>query len=331
MEDGSLSRAVNFSLHRFAVLTAGATLVLIFAGGLVTSTGSALAIPDWPLAFGKLIPALEGGVRFEYGHRVVAGIVVILMLVLMTWTWMGDARRWVWNTALAAFGLIIVQAVLGGVTVLLELPLEIAVLHAAVAQAFFCLTVALAAFTNPWFAATERRNERPVRLPTAFVCALATGVIYLQIIIGALMRHLGAGLAIPDFPASFGRAIPPVWDEFIAVNFAHRASAVIVICLILWAALRILRVHGGEPRLRRPAQGLLLLLAAQLVLGAFTIWSGRAVLPTTAHVAVGAAVLAASLTLTIRVWRMFGLRRAVAEPVICAADGGGFLKPKATV
>jgi cytochrome c oxidase assembly protein subunit 15 len=89
-----LSESQSIGLHRFAVLTASATFVLIFVGGLVTSTGSALAVPDWPLAFGKLIPALQGGVRFEYGHRVVAGIVVILTLVLMSLTLMRERRRW---------------------------------------------------------------------------------------------------------------------------------------------------------------------------------------------------------------------------------------------
>src|ERR1700730_12924378 len=141
-------------LHRFAVLTASATFVLIFVGGLVTSTGSALAVPDWPLAFGKLIPALEGGVRFEYGHRVVAGVVVILTLALMTLTLMRERRRWVRKLALAAFGLIVVQAILGGITVLFLMPLAIAVTHAATAQAFFCLTVALAIFTGPKFIET---------------------------------------------------------------------------------------------------------------------------------------------------------------------------------
>ncbi|MGH7918019.1 MAG: COX15/CtaA family protein, partial [Candidatus Binataceae bacterium] len=86
-------------LHRFAVLTAVATFILIFAGGLVTSTGSALAVPDWPLAFGHLIPKLVGGVRFEWGHRVVAGTVSILTLILALWAWFVERRRWLRNLA----------------------------------------------------------------------------------------------------------------------------------------------------------------------------------------------------------------------------------------
>src|SRR5208283_1970872 len=136
-------------LHRFAVLTAGATFCLIFIGGLVTSTGSALAVPDWPLAFGKLIPAWQGGIRFEYGHRLAAGTVVILTLILMAWAWRAEPRRWVRQLVMLAFGLIIVQAILGGITVLFELPLAIAVTHAATAQALFCLMVSIAIFTNP--------------------------------------------------------------------------------------------------------------------------------------------------------------------------------------
>jgi heme a synthase len=304
-----LSETSNRGLHRFAVITASATFVLIFVGGLVTSTGSALAVPDWPLAFGKLIPALEGGVRFEYGHRVVAGIVVILTLALMTLTLMREGRRWVRNLALAAFGLIIVQAILGGITVLLQLPLAIAVTHAATAQAFFCVTVALAIFTSPWFIETKPRDEKPSRVPLAMLCAITTAVIYLQILVGALMRHLGAGLAIPDFPTSFGQVLPPLWDEFIAVNFAHRCGAVLVTCLVIWVVARVLVSHRDQPELRRPAEALIILLTAQICLGAITIWSERAVLPTTTHVAIGAAVLVTSLTLTIRSWRLYGFGR----------------------
>ena len=254
----------SIRLHRFAVLTAGATFVLIFVGGLVTSTGSALAVPDWPLAFGKLIPALQGGVRFEYGHRVVAGVVVMLTLALMIVILLREPRRWVRHLALAAFGLILVQAILGGITVLYLLPLAIAVTHAATAQAFFCLMVSLAIFTGTKFIETTSRTEGAVRVPLAMLCAVTTATIYLQILGGALMRHLGAGMAIPDFPTSFGRLTPPIWDEFIAINFAHRCGAVIVTLLVTWTVIRVLVSHRGQPELRRLALGLIILLTAQI-------------------------------------------------------------------
>jgi cytochrome c oxidase assembly protein subunit 15 len=131
-----------------------------------------------------------------------------------------------------------------------------------------------------------------------------TAVIYLQILVGAVMRHMSAGLVIPDFPLSFGYLVPPYWDENIAINFAHRCGAVVVTAMVLWTVARVLRTHREVGALRRPALGLFLLLVIQICLGAITIWSERAVLPTTSHVAVGAAVLATGLTLTLRAYRI---------------------------
>ena len=299
----------NNGLHRFALLLASATFVLIFVGGLVKSTGSELSVPDWPLAFGKLVPSLQGGVLFEYSHRVVAGVVSMLTLALMLWAILREPRRWVRVLATVAFALVIAQAVLGGITVLFLIPLPIAMAHTATANAFFCLVVALAIFTSPWFIEVTPHEEN-VGIPLAKLAAITTGVIYLQIIIGALMRHLGAGLAIPDFPTSFGQAVPPLWNEFIAINFIHRCGAVIVICFVTWTVARVLTSHRDQPELRRPALGLVLLLTVQICLGAITIWTRRAVFPTTAHVAIGAAVLVTSLTITIRSWRLYGVRGA---------------------
>ena len=307
-----LSQTQNSGLHRFAMLLASATFVLIFVGGLVKSTGSELSVPDWPLAFGKLIPSLRGGVLFEYSHRVVAGVVSMLTLALMLWAILREPRYWVRVLATIAFALVIVQAVLGGITVLFLIPLPIAMAHTAAANAFFCIVVALAIFTSPWFIETMPREENRSRVPLAKLAAITTGIVYLQILVGALMRHLGAGLAIPDFPTSFGQAVPPLWNEFIAINFIHRCGAVIVTCFVVWTVTRVLAGHRDEPLLRRPALGLILLLTTQICLGAITIWTRRAVFPTTAHVAIGAAVLVTSLTITIRAWRLYGIRGAQA-------------------
>ena len=292
------------------MLLASATFVLIFVGGLVKSTGSELSVPDWPLAFGKLIPSLKGGVLFEYSHRVVAGVVSMMTLALMLGAILREPRRWVRVLAIVAFALVIAQAVLGGITVLFLVPLPIAMAHTATANAFFCIVVALAIFTSPWFIDTTTREAESARVSLAKLSAITTGVIYLQILVGALMRHLGAGLAIPDFPTSFGSAIPPLWNEFIAINFIHRCGAVIVSCLVGWTVFRVLSSHREEPQLRRPALALIVLLTAQICLGAITIWSRRAVLPTTAHVVIGGAVLVTSLTIAIRAWRLYGIRGA---------------------
>jgi cytochrome c oxidase assembly protein subunit 15 len=293
------------ALHRFAVVAAAATFVLVFAGGLVTSTGSAMAVPSWPLDAGHLIPQQWGaGVLFEWGHRAIAGTVTILTLTLALWAWMVERRAWVRFTALAACGLVVVQAVLGGITVLLNLPLAVAVTHAMTGQAFFCLMVALALFTSPRWETTAPMARAPGRAPLTPLAAAATVVIYLQIIVGALMRHMHAGLAIPDFPLAFGRLVPPMFSVAIAVNFAHRCGAVVVTAMVLWTVARALRQYGDEPWLRRPALGLVVLLATQIGLGAATVLSRRAVLPTTSHVAVGAAVLATCLALTLRAWHL---------------------------
>ncbi len=314
MDQYSVPNQKARALHRFAMLTACATFFLIFIGGLVTSTGSALAVPDWPLAFGKLIPAWEGGIRFEFGHRVAAGTVVILTLILMSWAWRAEPRAWVRKLIFTAFGLIVVQAILGGITVLLELPLAIAVTHAATAQALFCLMVSIAIFTNPAWQTTPHLDEAPARISLATLAAITTAVIYLQILIGALMRHMSAGLVIPDFPLSFGQLVPPFFNEYIAVNFAHRCGAIVVTAMIVWIVARVMRSHRDVAALRRPALGLFLLLVMQVCLGALTIWSNRSVLPTTSHVAIGAAVLATSLALTLRAYKIFGLpERATIE------------------
>src|SRR5262245_41489440 len=90
------------ALHRFAVLTAAATFVLLFAGGLVTSTGSGLAVPDWPLSFGQVFPPMQGGVLFEHGHRLVASLVGALTVVLALWVVLRDPRPRVRVLALVA-------------------------------------------------------------------------------------------------------------------------------------------------------------------------------------------------------------------------------------
>jgi cytochrome c oxidase assembly protein subunit 15 len=299
-------------LHRLALFAATMTFILIFVGGLVTSTGSGLSVPDWPLAFGKLVPQhWIGGIRFEYSHRIVAGLVAALTLTLAAWTWFAEPRRWVRNLALAAFGLVIAQALLGAINVLFLLPLPVMVAHAATAQAFFCLMVGLAMFTSPrWQAMPQARAADHARPTLTTLAALTTAAIYIQILIGALMRNMGAGLAIPDFPLNYGHLIPPGWSYHIAVSFAHRCGALAVTILIVWTVARIARLHRDEPLLLRPAIGLLMLLAIQITLGALTIWSRRAVLPTTAHVAVGAAVLATAFTLTIRAARLTRAGRA---------------------
>jgi cytochrome c oxidase assembly protein subunit 15 len=287
--------------RRFGALTAAATLVLIFVGGLVTSTGSGLAVPDWPLSYGMLMPPMVGGIFYEHGHRMAATGVGTLTLVLAFWTWRRESRAWVRRLAWLALAAVIVQGLLGGLTVLFLLPAPISVAHACLAQTFFCLLLLLAYATSREWTAIEadRAADRAGVRPAA---AVATAVIYAQLVLGAVMRHLGAGLAVPDFPLVFGGLLPPAWTAGVAIHLAHRAGAVVVLFAVLRLALRCRR--ATEPRLVRLAAWLTVLVLLQLTLGAATILTQKAVLPTTAHVALGAAILGGAWLLTLRAYRL---------------------------
>jgi cytochrome c oxidase assembly protein subunit 15 len=139
------------------------------------------------------------------------------------------------------------------------------------------------------------------------------GLVFIQLILGALMRHTGAGLAIPDFPLALGRVIPPFVSQGVLIHFLHRVGALVVTIAIVWTVARVLSTFGNEVQLRRPSLGLLALLMLQLTLGALTIWTQRAITPMTAHVAVGAAVLATSVILALRTTRLVGPHTSKAQ------------------
>src|SRR6266849_10392465 len=256
-------------IHRLAAATAASTFVLLFVGGLVTSTGSGLAVPDWPLSFGQVFPPMVGGVLFEHGHRLAATVVGCLTVVLALWTVVGDGRASVRALGLLALLAVVLQGVLGGITVLYKLPLAVSVTHACLAHTFFCLTVALAIVTGPGWTSPPtavRLDERPI----ALLAGATTAAVFAQLVLGALMRHLGAGLAIPDFPLAFGRLVPPLATSAVVVHFLHRLGALAVTLCVGWLMARILRQYRAKKRLLRPALLLAGLVLLQLTLGALT-------------------------------------------------------------
>jgi cytochrome c oxidase assembly protein subunit 15 len=291
--------------HRYATLVVISTVLLLTAGGLVTSTGSGLAVPDWPLSFGQVFPRMEGGVLYEHGHRMVATAVGLLTVFLTLWTARAEPRRWVRWLGWVMLGSVIVQGVLGGVTVLLRLPHAVSVAHAGLAQIFLGLTVVMATVTSPRFlaAAPAAGGEGPAAGTRMLVMATAL-TAYLQIVLGAVVRHTGAGLAILTFPLADGRLIPEFTSHLVGWQFAHRVGAVVVTVLVLWTMGRVLRRHGTQPYLVRPAVALVALLALQVLLGALTIWKFRAVTPTTAHVVTGALLFATTVFLAVWSWRL---------------------------
>ena len=290
-------------LHLYAKFVSAATVLLIVAGGLVTSTGSGLAVPDWPTSYGWNMftfpmKHMVGGIFYEHGHRLIASSVGFLTIILALWIWKAEPRRWMRVLGFTALGAVCVQGLLGGITVLYFLPTAVSTAHAGLAHIFFCLTIAIALFTSRGWTRSgyEPVDDRMLRL----VATTTTAFIYLQIIVGATMRHSDAGLAIPDFPLIFGGLVPPQWTPQIAIHFAHRVGALVVTLFVAATAGHVWFHHSRRAELRRPALTLACLVLVQVTLGAFVIWSEKNVAINTAHVVVGALTLASSLVLTLR-------------------------------
>lgn len=276
MSEGALARPGR---HQFARFSAASAFFVLFAGGMVTSTGSALAVPDWPLAYGQYFPEMTGGVLFEHGHRMVAGLTALLVWGLAAWTYWEERRAWVRAMMAAAALGILAQAVLGGATVLWGLPPQVSIAHACLGQALFALVVACAQATSPWFVARRAAPGRPWA-----PAALALAAIFVQLVLGATMRHTGKVL---------------VW---------HLAGAVLAFWAVTRAALA--GVHSERPSLGPISTALMLLALAQVFLGfgalAFRhlrLISAMALLPT-AHQAAGALLLGLTLVLALRAGRL---------------------------
>ncbi len=304
-------------LPLFAALVAASTALLILAGGFVTSTGSGLSVPDWPNTYGWFMFAfpldnMVGGIFYEHSHRLIASTVGFLIVVLAAWLWRVEPRRWVRRLGFIALAAVITQGMLGGITVLWYLPDPISIAHASLAQIVFCLTVAIALVTAPgWkrgYVHSAAITPTPDDGVLQVLAIVTTALVFVQIVIGATMRHTGAGLAIPDFPLAFGQLLPPAWDAKIAIHYAHRAGAGIVSVLILAMVGHVFYHHGRRGELRRPSILLLALLAVQITLGAFNVWSGLHFVINSLHVVTGGSVLVTTVAITLRAHRArFGM------------------------
>jgi heme a synthase len=278
------------NLYRWSVLLAFCTLLLVVAGGLVTSRDAGLSVPDWPLSYGKLMPQMEGGILYEHGHRMVATTVGLLTIVSMIWLLRVEPRRWLRWLGATALVAVIAQGVLGGLTVIYLLPWWISTAHACLAQLFFSTTVAMALFTSGWWRQGPRPIEENPRFPIRDLSIAAPVCVLAQLALGAAARH---------------KAIGAIY---------HIAGSPIVTAVILWISLRILLHYAENRELRVASLTLLGITFCQVFLGIAAFMSriayADAVQPmplmvtfTVLHVAVGALTMAASVTLAILVRR----------------------------
>jgi heme A synthase len=276
------------------------TLLLLWLGSIVHATHSSLACPDWPTCHGTLVPVMTGGVFWEHLHRLVAGGLV-LMWLLATWLARRETadRPWIFKTALAGVALLLLQAVLGGLTVLFRLPPMVSTAHLASAMAFLALVTFLASRTG-WSWEAETIPPDTARSLRRWSLG-ATILVFVQCVLGALVRHLHAGLACPDAPLCLDRLIPPLGNYLVALQFTHRVNAVLVAIVLIGMATWALKVHA--PRVVKVwASWAAVLVLVQIALGLITVLTALAVLPDSLHTLVAAGILAVLVHLTTLGW-----------------------------
>jgi len=311
---------MNPWLRHYSKWTCLSTLILIYAGAMVKSTGSGLAVPDWPLSYGMLFPPMVGGVFYEHTHRMVAAAVGIFTLILTVWLWMDEPRRWVRFLGLFALGAVILQGFLGGITVLYFLPTPVSVFHGILAQIFFILTIVIA------YSLSRERNNRlyvrsEIRSPFLRLILGWIMIIFVQLVLGAVMRHTESGLAIPDFPKMGGMWLPAFNERMlIAINswrfehnydpvnmtqviyhFLHRCMAFIVIVYLLLLNIFGFRYKKINGSVFNTVIWLDAFVLMQIMLGIATVLTEKHPIITSFHVVTGAAILGISTLLFLRV------------------------------
>ena len=290
---------MNRGLHRFTLLVTGATFFLLIAGALVTSNDAGLATSDWPRSNGQWFPKMVGNLFWEHGHRMVATTVGLLTIALVVYLALGERRKRVVLLGVFALAAVIAQGLLGGLTVKLMLPLVVSAAHATLAQLFFCAVVSLSVFTSSGWLEDRKTLTDDGGLPLRYLCIAALVTIFLQLILGATLRHSAT------------------WDRFLPTELvlAHVGGAVAVTLILGAAVWTTLRRHAGERYLTNPARIALALLVLQLLLGlaAFITRLHSPTDPqplnpmigiTVAHVACGALVFATTIVLTLRAFRV---------------------------
>lgn len=296
-------------LALFATLGTTWVFLLVSLGAFTTSIGAGMAFPDWPLSNGSLNPTgwLQNLSMFaEHSHRLSAAVMSTVTIVLAVWIQRTDSRQWLRKLAWFAVGLVLAQAIVGGLRVLLDrfqvdmfqttVGRLFAMVHACLAQFFVCTLIAVAvSCTRGWRERTLGTANRVRRI--SIICCI---LLFVQLAIAAVMRHSGAGLAIPTFPYSTpdNHWLPAHWDFRVAIHFAHRVMAVILAIALPTLVFVVRRDRASALSMRAAASALLSLIILQILLGAEIIITMRQAEMTTAHVLVGAMTLATTFWLT---------------------------------
>jgi cytochrome c oxidase assembly protein subunit 15 len=331
MSDFGLSRRI---LHWFASLLAAAILVLICSGGLVTSHEAGMAVPDWPNSFGYnmfLFPVSRwiGGVFFEHTHRLIASGVGLLTLVLCGLVFATEDRRWVKTLAGVAVFAVIVQGVLGGLRVTEHNQL-LGLFHGCLAQSFFSLVAVIALVTSRFWRALTRCEPDPRLVSFRRWTLVVTAMVFIQLVLGAAMRHSHTGLSIHDFPTVYGGVLPPFEATavdtinqvraansepptsagLILLQYVHRVWAVALVAGIVSIGIAALRQANFPHVLKRFAVIWMALVTVQFALGAWTIWSNKAADVATSHVLFGALTLMNGVLFSVTLCKFVACARA---------------------
>jgi len=264
-----------------------------------------------------------GGILFEHTHRLMGSLVGFLTIILAVWLWVGEDRQWVRNLGVIALGGVIAQGILGGLRVAMMKD-EIGIFHACIAQAFLGLLVFVALVTTRfWRTLANEQFDFRKFAPIKTLGIAITTAIYVQLTLGATMRHQHRDLAILDFPTANGAWLPDTsatalakinaWRDArglsdvtafqIWLQMAHRFLAFVIAIAVIAFCLRVRRDAPRFVALKRLSIFWVVLVGCQIALGAWTIWSNKAADVATAHVALGAVMLSFGVTISAICWR----------------------------
>ena len=310
-------------LRRFSKLTVFSTLFLIFAGALVKSHEVGLSVPDWPTTYGKQmftfpLSDMVGGIFYEHGHRIIATIVGFFTMIQAIWLGFSHHPNWLKKLGFSALAMVVIQGLFGGITVLLFLPPLVSIIHGILAQTFFIMTIIIA-----YSMSQERENRVDNGMAQAIRkgALLMGGLVYIQLILGALMRHTGSGLAIPDFPTMGGMWIPTFSSQMMAninyilfdldldsvskgqviIHFIHRLGAVIVTGTIGYFYAKYGQTIKANQKSKAVFISIIFIVIIQFSLGVLTVLSARSPYIASFHVVTGAALLGLCTLLLLKV------------------------------